>query len=588
MKPFIFMENEYRDLNSLGHAFAQNFTLAIEAIKTKEFLRFFKHFKVHRKQIRTIFYETRFLENALTCIIYEITDEHLLYVGNKAYEKLEDSFNDLYRDSFKLFIKEAGFSKTIINSLEDEKLKLNLKALEKNHEDPFAFKFISKYFDFDSIDDLSIYYTNVMDVEDSYQFLTRLLQNEDYLIQLGHKYDLEMVLQIRKDKGAFALCAEALKGELPEEVIVQTLEKAFYLRFYDCLEAYQYKGSEAKQVYKNLKLYRKIIKKLSHYDFNDYLKAHQDIYRSYLAFVNAFKQEKIKVKGDTMDYIVDIPYCTTYVWKVFVIDNNIKPDEEYKGFLLDFYCTYDLNKIEKSIKNHTHFGRWTIIFSLLNVIVLGVILTLIVLGIGASILLSAFLKIENIEETIEITSYENFNKISLIFIIGISSSIVSLLLGIFFLIKKWRAKKNYRSLCRLAYYRKNKDILTEKQLKDYDMIVLKEDKYVKTMDRFYRFYGGVSNAFLSVGTSISFLCLLNILSGVNQFHPLGIEAIFKILDLGLAAIFFEGKFYFVFIPAVFAVIFSFLRHKKTAWSCILTVLMSIGLTIAVIYIVQLM
>lgn len=588
MKPFQFMEEEYQDLNQLGYAFIQNFDLAIEAIQTKKFLRFIKHFKAYKKRIPIILYENRYLENALTCIIYEITVEHILYVGKKKYIKLTDIFKDIHRESFQLFIKDEGFSNTILPTLEDEKLKLNLKSLEKNYEDSFSYQFISKYYEYDSIEDLSMDYRGLSDTKDPYQFLTHLLQKEDYLLRFGHKYDLETVLQIRKNKSAFVLAAEALKEELPQELIQKVLDEAFYLKFFDHIDAYKYKGAEAKQIYKSLKAYRKVIKKLPKYDFNSYIKAHQDIYRAYLSFVNAFKQEKIQVKGDIMDYIVDIPYCSTYIWKAYVIDTGVKADDEYKEYTPEVVCSYDVNKFQKSIKNHTFFGRWTIVFSIIHLIVLGGIFALLVLGMGAAVLALAFLKIANPSADISVTTNENFNKIMLIFIMGVAASILSLFCGIFFLIKKGQAKKKYRRLCKLAYYRKNKESLTEKQVKDYEMIVIKEDQYARTIDRFYRFYGGVSNACLAISTCVTVLCFLNILIGANEAYALGLDSILSSLDKGITSLFLEGKFYFLFIPALIVFLLGILRHKKTAWSCIFTVILSMGLSIALVYVVQMM
>ncbi len=44
MKPFIFNEQEYKDLNSLGLAFVEHYDLALQCIKEKPWLKFFKNF----------------------------------------------------------------------------------------------------------------------------------------------------------------------------------------------------------------------------------------------------------------------------------------------------------------------------------------------------------------------------------------------------------------------------------------------------------------------------------------------------------------------------------------------------------------
>ena len=46
MKPFIFNEQEYKDLNSLGLAFVEHYDLALQCIKEKPWLKFFKIYRM--------------------------------------------------------------------------------------------------------------------------------------------------------------------------------------------------------------------------------------------------------------------------------------------------------------------------------------------------------------------------------------------------------------------------------------------------------------------------------------------------------------------------------------------------------------
>ncbi|MDE7095468.1 MAG: hypothetical protein K2O23_03170, partial [Anaeroplasmataceae bacterium] len=66
MKPYIFDEQEYQDLNSLGLAFVDKFDLGLQAIKDKAFIKFFRHFKAYKKTIQNILYQSRYLQNALS------------------------------------------------------------------------------------------------------------------------------------------------------------------------------------------------------------------------------------------------------------------------------------------------------------------------------------------------------------------------------------------------------------------------------------------------------------------------------------------------------------------------------------------
>ncbi|MDE7161705.1 MAG: hypothetical protein K2N65_02985, partial [Anaeroplasmataceae bacterium] len=51
MKPFIFDNQEYHDLDALGVAFANHFDLALQAIQEKSFLKFVKHFKKQKNAV---------------------------------------------------------------------------------------------------------------------------------------------------------------------------------------------------------------------------------------------------------------------------------------------------------------------------------------------------------------------------------------------------------------------------------------------------------------------------------------------------------------------------------------------------------
>lgn len=55
MKPFIFNEQEYKDLNSLGLAFVEHYDLALQCIKEKPWLKFLKILKSIKKEFAISF-----------------------------------------------------------------------------------------------------------------------------------------------------------------------------------------------------------------------------------------------------------------------------------------------------------------------------------------------------------------------------------------------------------------------------------------------------------------------------------------------------------------------------------------------------
>ncbi|MDE5856681.1 MAG: hypothetical protein K2H06_06505 [Anaeroplasmataceae bacterium] len=227
MKPYIFDEQEYQDLNSLGLAFVGKFDLALQAIKEKTFVKFFKQFKTYKKAIQSLLYQSRYLQNALSMIIYLITEEHILYVGHRRYKTIQGILNDIKSNkTFVYFAQDHGFSNTILPTIEDEKLKADLKAFEDNYNDDFAVDYLSGYMQKDSIESIAGRIQSIPNAKDPFKEALRIFKSRQIQLSLAYRYSLSSVLELRKKHCPVFSGFSIVRGDM--ELPLSILENAFY------------------------------------------------------------------------------------------------------------------------------------------------------------------------------------------------------------------------------------------------------------------------------------------------------------------------------------------------------------------------
>ena len=89
MKPYIFNNNEYTDLNSLAIAYKENFELGVEDIysNTKKLIKFVKANTKNKERVKAVIDDialSKFKNNALTFVIYEFLDIKEVVLNGKA------------------------------------------------------------------------------------------------------------------------------------------------------------------------------------------------------------------------------------------------------------------------------------------------------------------------------------------------------------------------------------------------------------------------------------------------------------------------------------------------------------------------
>lgn len=550
MKAFIFLDEEYQQLNTLGLAFAEHFNSALTAIQDKDFLKFIKKFKDKKEVCIEALYHSKYLQSALSMLIYHMTDEHLLVIGGKKYERLEDIIAAIGHDYYLgLFLFDKGLRSTLLPALEDEKLKMNILALENHSNDEFAIDFIKNYYTYDSIETLDTILNDLfISSEERFGRAIRLFYENRVQIHLAHHYGLDQVMQLRKSACPVFQALRMLESDYKLEELEPLLEDTFYTFTFENLKKYKVKAkgkSLLKEIKKEKKNYIKHVKKMS---FSQKLNAQEKMYELYLKFVNAYKKGLVLVRKNCESFDFTSPYVNTYVSLAYLDGRILLLDETKEEYIPSNQLDYDLNVFNKAISDHKHFGIWLIVFSILAIVYLTVALV-----IGYAI------------PSIEIEAFQVLTNVSNL-IPFIASLGLLLFCAIFILSKNACARKKYFRLCKLVYCQNNEGILTIKERKEYEKIKAKEEKDVKTIDRFYRFYGAFAMAFLSILMS---------LIGYDAMMIIYPEATDK------PALFF---YYLLYIPSIIPFILGCLRHKKTAWSAILSFILGLGIGMLILFV----
>ncbi len=552
MKAFVFNDVEYGELNSLGVAFAKEYNKALEALKDKKFLAFAKKFKKQKSNVYSILYETHYLQNALTFLVYIFTEPKLLVVGGKLYSDFKEICCDLKNNpGFKLFLVDQGFRKTIFNDLIDEKLKADLIALEENYENEFALDFIADYYNYDSIEDLASSFAALKDSNEKFKTALNLFKDEELQLHLAHSYGLAAVLELQKAYCPVFKGAKLIKNLVAETEIKSFFDNSFYWFLANNLKEYKYK-KKAKNLVKEFKSFQKEYKKKlkKNDDLDLYIDLNEKLHQLYLKFVNLYQKNLIVARNSSFE--LNIPYCDTLVPNCFGENKTVEAtNEALEEVEVKDEIEYNLKKLQNSIKNHKYFARWLIFFSL-------------ILGI--------YYGVASFVEGLKPVFLAEFGLFDILFIAGCAGGLI---VSIFILIMKGIANRKYNKLCLLAYYRNNKQILTAKELKNQEKLLQNEKKYAKSIDRYYRFYG-------AIGAGLLALAISTLVTGVLAHFGGNIMAD---LEVNANVILTGDKSYFIYLPAGVVLLLGLIRHKKTAWSCILAFFLSAILTVGVVYLV---
>ncbi|MDE6013350.1 MAG: hypothetical protein K2G50_00235, partial [Anaeroplasmataceae bacterium] len=278
-----------------------------------------------------------------------------------------------------------------------------------------------------------------------------------------------------------------------------------------------------------------------------------------LRMVDYSSKGLISCKKEKDSFVLNKPYLNTLVSEAYLEGKTFILDEEENTEASLMSMEYFLPKLRKAIKNHSSFATVTIAFALLAVIYFGVFY-------------AVFSTVDSFDLLLFRDSISSvFEMPALIFLICFVA--LSLFVSFFILIVNRVAKKRYYKLCKLNYYRKNESLLVTKDFEEYDKLKALEEKYAKSIDRYYRFYGAVG----MLAVSILFSLLgLSVMMGI-----MGEE-----LSLNDMASLYTD--FLLYIPSLAVAVIGCLRHKKTSWSVLFAVIVGLAIGVGFYYLKMMM
>lgn len=568
MKSFTFLDGEYQDLNSLGVAFSEHFKSALNAIQDKKFVKFIKKFKSQRDVCVKALYDSKYLQSALSILIYHMTTEHLFVLGGKKYEDLFEMINHIEDDkNVHLFLLDKGIRNTVLPTIEDEKLKMNWVALEEHPNDQTALNFIKNYKAYDSIETMETIFSELFtSSEERFGKAFRLLKEENVLLCLAHHYSLKEMTELKQHNCPIFYAFTLLQSDFKEEDLFAIAEENFCLFTLENLNNYKGKKTAKSFLKRYKKMYKEYLKtkkayldKKKNYTFECMMKTEEQLYEYYLRMVDYSSKGLISCKKEKDSFALTKPYLNTLVSEAYLEGKTFTLDEEENTETSNMPIEYFLPKLRKAVKNHSAFATVMIVLALFAVIYFGV-----------------FFALFKFIDSFNLLSFRDsvsaiFTMPALIFLICFLA--LSLFVAIFILIVNKIAKKRYYKLCKLAYYRKNESLLVTKDFEEYDKLKALEEKYAKSIDRYYRFYGAVGMLFLSI-----------------LFSLVGLSVMMAIMgdDLSLDDMTLLYTNYLLYVPSLVVAVIGCLRHKKTSWSVLFAVIMGLAIGVGFYYLKMMM
>ena len=357
MKPYEFNGVMYNDLDSLAQAYVEDFKGGMDDIytNTKLLLKFVKQVTKNKKivnEVVSILTYTKYKNNALTFIIYLFLDDKKVYINGKQFTMRE--FIDAlkvhtnYDNILFAFMEDYGISKTFANEDDCQEFAADAFFIEKNFKDPFTYKYLTTYYDYQIIESLNARISTVaVNGEECFRRATKVARNEDFQLGIAHKLGFRAAVEMHNEVNPIFKAVKLLKEkkETEEEYLKKIITDTFYWWLLDNLDKYTIlKKKEAKPTFKRLyelkkefKKYQDMIldKKITDISLDYLADISRAIYLNYLNFVTLFRNGAIIVKPRFSEaaYSFDKPYCKTYITSDFMKNHIVKlynPNKEAK------------------------------------------------------------------------------------------------------------------------------------------------------------------------------------------------------------------------------------------------------------------
>ena len=347
MTPYVFNQESYEDLNSLCNAYIENFDLGMNDIyeNTKELIKFIKSRISDRSKVKryiNILAETKYKSNALTFLIFEMSDhKEIIIAGVKmdllTYLQALRENPDPANNILFAFLEDGGITKTFRVFGADPKLCSHSRAIERNFRNPFTYKYLVAYYGYETKESLDGKVRSIaINGEECFRRFSNLARSESFLISLAHKAGFTDVIEAVNDENPTFQSLKLLNKtkETEEDYLRRIVDGSFFFWMIDNYDKYDYKP-KALRIYKRFVEIKKEYdsykdqiqaRKISSISFDNYINISKRLYENYLYFVSAYRNELISVKKkyDAERYDLNKPYAKTFICQDYMQGKVVK------------------------------------------------------------------------------------------------------------------------------------------------------------------------------------------------------------------------------------------------------------------------
>lgn len=358
-KIYLFNNEQYNSLNELGIAYSQDFELGLTDVfsNTKKLIKFVKSIdKKLAREVVSIITSCKYKNNVLTFLIFNFCNDKRVIINGEQYDfRLFVDKLKTYGAKHKAiyaFMEDCGISKTfgVLNT--EPNLTRDAYFIEKNINDPFVYDYLTTYYQYDYVESLHSFISNVFIYNDErFRRAAKVFKNDRFELILSHKVGFKEVFELRYSDMPVFKGVKLLIGEFDEKDLKKLLDDTFYWWLWNNLDKYSMKKEAKKAIMPSVK---KVKKAYAEYERDPKLLAYIDIceelYELYVDFVEFMKKGLIKVKKkyDQELYVLDKLYCNTFISTDFMKNNAVKLQRDNIETPVEIDTDDDVNEANES------------------------------------------------------------------------------------------------------------------------------------------------------------------------------------------------------------------------------------------------
>ena len=354
MKPYLFNQEKYFNLNDLALAYIDNFDLGITDIYTnyKKLIKFVKLLRgklLANSVIDNLSYSTC-KNNALTFIIFDFLDDKKVVINGKILT-FQDFVLALKQNKNKennvlfSFMKDFGISKTYAKMGVESRLQTDAFFLDKYYDNPFTYEYLTKFYTYKPEGNLETKFINITSGEE--ELFRKLYEaiSYDFALEVAYRLGFREAIMLVNEVNPVFYAAKALKAmnACSEEKLRRIFKNEYFFHLLENIDNYEPKSNKGKDVYQSIKevgkvyntyldmIDKKIIENIS---FDLYVNLARDLYINYINFVKLYRKDEIVLKDDVSfdEFEFNRKYMNTYInlnfmkKNIITLDNNVLED----------------------------------------------------------------------------------------------------------------------------------------------------------------------------------------------------------------------------------------------------------------------